>query len=406
MIRPPRCLVAVVLVLLTMLVATVVAAPAQQAPPQPFAPDWGMFAGWTVFAEKGCGKCHAVRGVGGTGGPDLARSDPGKSFFEIGAAMWNHLPRMGARMREMGVERGRLTPRDVSYLMAFLFTAQYFDDSGDAKRGEALFTSKGCASCHGVGGRGGTIPLDWVKRANSPVLVATAMWNHAPQMSEAFKQAGMARPALTGKELLDVIAYIGSAASDAGGVTQQVVPGTPERGRAVFAEKKCGECHAVGGKGPRVGPDLGRAGHHVSLTEFAARMWTHAPAMTAKMKERNIEVPKLAGQDMADILAHLYTSRYFETAPNPRRGGELLQAKGCLGCHAVAGKGAKVGGDLASSGVVGSPASLIAAMWNHSRVMEAQAEKRQITWPELRGDELLDLSAYLAALPRSKPPAR
>ena len=185
-----------------------------------------------------------------------------------------------------------------------------------------------------------------------------------------------------------------------------MVPGTPERGRAVFGEKKCGECHAVGGKGPRVGPDLGRAGHHVSLTEFAARMWNHAPTMTARMRERNIEIPKLAGQDMADILAHLYASRYFETAPNPRRGGELLQAKGCLGCHAVAGKGAKVGGDLASSGVVGSPASLVAAMWNHSRVMEAQAEKRQITWPELRGDELRDLSAYLASLPRSKPPGR
>ena len=378
------------------------------ATPQPFAPDWGMFAGWTVFTEKGCGKCHAVRGVGGSGGPDLGRTAVGRSFFEIGAAMWNHLPRMGARIREAGMERARLTPRDVSSLMAFLYTAQYFDDSGDAKQGEALFTAKGCATCHGVGGRGGSIPLDWIKRVSSPVLVAAAMWNHAPQMGEAFKRAGIARPTLTGKELLDIIAYVGSASTDSG-PTQQVVPGTPERGRAMFAEKRCAECHAVGGTGPRVGPDLGRPGHHLSLTEFAARMWNHAPAMMAKMKERHVEVPTLAGQDMADVLAYLYVSRYFEGTPNVRRGGELLQSKGCLGCHALAGKGGKVGGDLATSRVVGSPAALIAGMWNHSRMMEAQVERRQVAWPELRGEELLDISAYLGARTRSdaaKPPAR
>ena len=54
-----------------------------------------MLAGWNVYAEKGCGRCHAVRGVGGSGGPDLARMQGAKAFFYIGAAMWNHLPKMG-----------------------------------------------------------------------------------------------------------------------------------------------------------------------------------------------------------------------------------------------------------------------------------------------------------------------
>jgi mono/diheme cytochrome c family protein len=391
---------------LLLLVLGVIPAVAQQPqPPAPFAPDWGMLAGWSVYADKGCGRCHAVRGIGGSGGPDLGRVKSGTAFFDIGAAMWNHLPKMGERMRATGVERPRLTPLEASNLIAFIYTAQYFDETGDPRRGEALFSAKACVTCHRVGGRGGVTgpALDPWKRANSPVLVAAAMWNHAPRMAEEFKEAGTRRPTLTGRELLDIIAYIGSAAEATAGETQQVVPGTPERGRALFAEKKCATCHAVGGKGPRVGPDLGREGHHVSLTEFASRMWNHAPGMTAKMREMKIDVPQLSGQQMADILAYLFTSRYFERAGSAKRGEALLQSKGCLGCHAVAGKGATVGGDFARSALVGSPDRLVAGMWNHGAAMEAQADKRQIAWPELKGAELADIAAYFATLTRAAP---
>lgn len=394
----------VVLAAALLLVVAVASAVAQPQTPAPFAPDWGMLAGWNVYADKGCGRCHAVRGVGGSGGPDLGRMQSGTSFFDIGAAMWNHLPKMGERMRATGVERPRLTPLEASNVIAFIYTAQYFDEAGDAGRGQALFTAKACVTCHRVGGQGGVTgpALDPWKRANSPVLMAAAMWNHAPRMAEEFKEANTKRPTLSGKELLDIIAYVGSAAEATPGDTQQVVPGTPERGRTLFAEKKCASCHAVGGKGPRVGPDLGRQGHHVSLTEFASRMWNHAPAMTARMRAMKIEVPQLSGQQMADIVAYLFTSRYFERAGSARRGEALVQSKGCLGCHAVAGKGATVGGDFARSTLVGSPDSLVAGMWNHGATMEAQASKRQVAWPELKGSELSDIAAYLATLSRTR----
>lgn len=293
------------LVLLTALGA----AHAQQPPPtptQPFAPAWGLLAGWDVFNGKGCGTCHALRGAGGGVGPDLGRIATGKSFFELGAAMWNHLPKMGARMRELRIERPTLTPRETADLIAFLFTAQYFDELGDAKAGEKLFASKGCV-----------------------------------------------------------------------------------------------QCHAIGGKGPKVGPDLGRVGHHVSLTAFAARMWNHGPAMWAKMKERGIEPPKLAGQDMADILAYLYTSRYFDQRADARRGAQVVQAKGCTTCHSVRGRGGKLAADFATSNVVATPASLIAGMWNHSAYMEAKAQKQDVAWPTLSGQELADIATYLGSLARA-----
>jgi cytochrome c2 len=157
-------------------------------------------------------------------------------------------------------------------------------------------------------------------------------------------------------------------------------------------------CHSVGGKGGKVGPELGRA-YHVSLTQFAGLMWNHGPAMWARMKERGIEVPSLTGQEMADIVAHLYTSHYFDPAAgNSARGQQVLQSKGCVACHSVRGKDGKVAGDFSTSGVVGSPSALIAAMWNHSREMEDQAQKRGIKLQTIKGQELADLATYLRSL--------
>src|SRR5262245_35568078 len=129
--------------------------PAQQ-PPLPFAPDWALLAGWDVYAKKGCGQCHGIRSASeGRKAPDLARIPSGTGFYELGAAMWNHLPLMGAKMRETGIERPTLTPLDVSNVLAFIFTAQYGDEQGNPKNGERVFEAKGCVPCHSVGGQGG-----------------------------------------------------------------------------------------------------------------------------------------------------------------------------------------------------------------------------------------------------------
>jgi mono/diheme cytochrome c family protein len=185
------------------------------------------------------------------------------------------------------------------------------------------------------------------------------------------------------------------------GETAQVLPGTPQGGETLFRDKQCAVCHTIGGKGCKVGPELGRA-HHVSLTQFAGLMWNHGFAMWARMKERGIEVPQLTGQEMADIVAYLYTSHYFDpVAGSSARGQQLVQTKGCVACHSVRGKGGKVAADFATSNVVGSPAALIAAMWNHSRPMEDQATKQGLKLPTLKGQELADMLAYLRSLTKA-----
>ena len=128
--------------------------------------------------------------------------------------------------------------------------------------------------------------------------------------------------------------------------------------------------------------------------------------MWAKMKERGIQVPQLTGQEMADIVAYLYTSHYFDPAGgSAARGRELVQSKSCLTCHSVIGKGGKIAADFATSNVVGSPAAIVAGMWNHSKFMEEQARKQGVALPQLKGQELADIVTYLRSL-RSSPRAK
>jgi mono/diheme cytochrome c family protein len=107
---------------------------------------------------------------------------------------------------------------------------------------------------------------------------------------------------------------------------------------------------------------------------------------------------------MADIAAYLYTAHYFDSAAGRAgRGRELVQRKGCLDCHAIYRKGGNSASDLAIDNVVGTPAGQVAAMWNHARYMATQARQRSMTLPALTGQELADISTYLAALGSGPP---
>jgi mono/diheme cytochrome c family protein len=132
-------------------------------------------------------------------------------------------------------------------------------------------------------------------------------------------------------------------------------------------------------------------------------MWNHGPKMWAAMKARGIEVPKLSGQDTADILAYLYTAHYFDPSASARRGGMLVQERGCTGCHSVRGKGGTAAADFATSTVVGTPESVIAAMWNHGPRMEAAAPAQRVALPTLSGQDLAHITAFLNSLAKPAP---
>jgi mono/diheme cytochrome c family protein len=168
----------------------------------------------------------------------------------------------------------------------------------------------------------------------------------------------------------------------------------------LFKDKRCVECHSAAGQGGKVGPDLAERSLHRSMTQFAAAMWNKAPAMTAAMKARGIGVPRLEAAEMADIVAYLYSVRYFAAPGDARTGRELAAAKGCLECHSLGG-GEKAGPDLMQVKGLDSAATVIAAMWNHSFITgRRKAEKAP--WPQFTSEEMASLVAYLQRLARER----
>ena len=372
-----------------------------------FSPSQDPVAGSRVFGAKGCGKCHSINGVGGKIGPDLGRIPRPRSFYDLAAAMWNHLPEMAERMRKFGIARPYLDPRETGDLIAFLYTLNYFDPPGNVQAGSRLFTEKKCVACHQVGGAGGVVGpnLDGLAQFGSPILIAAAMWNHGPAMAEAMRVRKIERPTFKDSELLDLIAYLRSTAPPRPAPAEgplYVLPGRSEEGRRLFLDKRCILCHSVGGVGGQVGPDLAERGLNWSLTQFAAAMWNKAPAMMEAMRAREIAVPQLQAEEMADLVAYLYSVRYFAEPGDPARGRQVLADKGCLGCHSVSGAGGKVASDLARAKGLDSPGTVIAALWNHSFIMEHRAERRKVSWPKLRPEAMADLVAFLQAQGRPR----
>jgi mono/diheme cytochrome c family protein len=317
--------------------------------------------------------------------------------------MWNHLPRMTERMRQLGIARPLLTPGQAGDLLAFLFTVDYFDAPGNVQEGRRLFTEKRCIACHQVAGTGGVVgpSLDFLGQHGSPIFVAATMWNHGPAMTEAMRARGIQRPRFEGAELTNLIAYLRSVSPQRADEPLYLFPGRADEGHRLFLEKRCAQCHSVNGQGGRLAPDLGRVGRDWSLMRLAAAMWNKAPAMTEMMKARDIAIPQLRPSDVADLVAYLYSVRYLALPGDARRAPAILAAKGCLACHSLRGQGGKTARDLLAAKRLDSPAAVIAAMWNHAFAAERPGAPAS-AWPELRAEDLADLVAFLGLQPGTR----
>ncbi len=386
---------AAVMVILSLFVFAM--ALAEQGPAPSSVPE-DPLQGAAVFDRKGCGRCHAIWGAGGTLGPDLATVDHSWSIVEFAGALWNHSPKMMEAMEDMKIPRPKLTPEEMAALTAYLYYLNFIDNPGDAGRGEKLLSSKGCIKCHSVGGRGGKIgpALDKYGHYISPIFLATAMWNHGAKMAEKMRERRVPRPQLFGADIVDLLAYINREARGEERHFIHMVAGSPKRGVELFREKRCIMCHAVRGKGGTVGPDLAEKRLPKKASAVAAIMWNHAPKMWAKMAEREIPIPTFADSEMADVIAYLSFLSYSYGPGDRERGQKVLRQKGCLRCHAVRGDGGDEGPDLASpEEEFTSPIGLVTAIWNHAPKMEKTFKKQAIPWPNFVGTEMADLVAYL-----------
>jgi cytochrome c2 len=291
-------------------------------------------------------------------------------------------------MKEKDIERPVLNPKETQELMAYLYYLGFFDELGDYIKGEEIFSRKGCVQCHSLGGvneKSGPA-LDKYGRFVSPVYIATALWNHSATISEV-----MVEQAFAPQEMSHLLAYIKGNALNEKGETIYVNPGSPNRGREVFEQKKCTECH--GNKDL----DLKKSSLRLSLTEIVRMMWNHSYEMWEIMEESGLEVPRFTNKEMADLMTYLYFIHYYGGKGDHVRGKKVFVEKGCISCHSEEAVEQKKGIDLSEVSNL-TVFELISAMWNHLPQMEKMVTEMSLIWPRFERAEMRDLIQYIQSL--------
>ncbi len=172
--------------------------------------------------------------------------------------------------------------------------------------------------------------------------------------------------------------------------------GNPNEGRKVYAEKGCGNCHAINGVGPKIGPDLGKPPEKPqTITQIAGVMWNHAPEMRKVAQEKRVQWKEFKDAEMRDLISYLYFLRMLDQPGNVRRGALLFDQKRCSTCHALAGQGSKIASDLSQWRQLRSPILWAEIMWKHAAQMEKKMRELGLKWPKFKGNEMVDLIAFI-----------
>lgn len=357
-------------------------------------------SGARLFEGKGCIRCHAVNGAGGRLAPDLGSDRPSAGADHLVTGMWNHAPRMWERIREEKIAYPSINPQEMAHVFAYLYTARYVGEAGDAEAGRRVFDSKGCSGCHALGATAAKKGPNLSTRAAVDSLVGwtQAMWNHAPAMENAMREAGVTWPKFQAREMNDLLAYVRHGRPvTAGG---DLLPANPERGKTLFEEKSCASCHSLKGEVGRVGPELkSRQNLPPTVIEFAGSLWNHSPEMWKAMKARGVARPVFRDREMADLVAYLFSLYYFEPGGSASVGEMLFAGRGCSLCHGPGAQGTSEAPGLRGPGRTLNSISLASALWRHGPRMYKQAQDLGLPWPLLGESDVGDLIAFLNTAP-------
>ena len=352
-----------------------------------------------VFLKKGCLRCHAIYGEGGTAGPDLGRITLTRPLLEVAGVMWNHSPEKERALEKQRVAEPQFTVEEMASLLSFLYYLGSMDPPRDPAVGAVVFRQKGCQICHALEGRGGDVgpELDKYSRYASPLFLTAALWKKGKAMAEKMKENKVPRPTFQENDIPNLLAFIQSTGRSRERV--YALPGIPMRGEEIFTEKRCIECHSLRGHGGKVGPDLGIK-LKGSLMQIAGAMWNHGLKMWAKMAERGIEIPSLSPEELSDLISYLYFFQFIDPPGDVERGRAVYKEIQCGTCHPLQGVGGTVGPDLAKVEEFGTPIEVVTEMWNHASKVE-----EKVAWSVFKGGEMADLIAYLRSVRGGTSPA-
>jgi len=253
----------------------------------------------------------------------------------------------------------------------------------DSARGEEVFVSAGCIQCHVLNGRGGHVGpnlMTVLDRAFTPSELAATMWNHAPTMWSRMSENNVAVAKLTTENAADLLAmmYASRFFEKAGDAA---------RGKEVFTEKRCVQCH---GFTTPVNPKAKPLALWQGLADpvsLVSENWNHSSDMWDENKRKGFHWPTMTDEEMTDLLVYIRNSSAAARAEKPQfhittggKGAELFVSKGCAACH-----------DVNKIAVREMTLTAVAAsMWNHASFLHNKP-------PLFEGDEMRSVLGYFWA---------
>lgn len=269
--------------------------------------------------------------------------------------------------------------------------------TGDPISGRRIFVDRGCVRCHSIWGNGGTLGPDFalVGAGRSLQQLAGLFWNHTPRMIDTVRDEGLQWPLFSEEDLADIISYIYY-------VKLFDEPGDPDAGERWFRQKRCAQCHTVGGVGGGIGPALDSFARYVAPIMLAAGMWNSGPAMRAAQSAHAVPMPAFVGRELSDIHAYIRRASNLREReilllepPDPNVGRQVFVAKQCVRCHGTSGQGTEFGPDLRAATQRLHVSEIAGQLWNHAFQMAAAMRALGISFPEFQGSEMADVISFL-----------
>jgi mono/diheme cytochrome c family protein len=211
-------------------------------------------------------------------------------------------------------------------------------------------------------------------------VMASLMWNHAPEMWPAMRREGIVKGTLSPESAADLFAYFVSA-------RYFEKPGDAGRGKQAFTAKHCAECHGVTESVAAGAPPIAKWESLADPTVLIQQMWNHGAKMRQAYAEKKLHWSPLTAQELRDMLVYLQNlpeTRALVTAfafPPSAEGSALFQSKGCAECHQ---------GKLALEGLLRNQnlTDIAVDMWNHQGSMKQPA-------PELSQEDMRQILGYI-----------
>ena len=339
--------------------------------------------GGALFREQGCTNCHPVNGEGAHLAPDLGqRLDRNYTPAGIASLMWNHAPVMWASMQKQGMKMPQLSESQAADLFAYFYSAHFFERPGEAERGKALFSSKGCAGCHSLTPGAASVgpPVSTWEALSGPIVLIQRMWAHAPQMQKAMEARQIKWPQLTSQDMTDLLVYLQNLPQTRH-VEQSLEVPAPEAGEALFHSKGCANCHQNAKAFENLIGDS-------TLTDIAAAMWNHAPLM---MNDPSKAPGPISVPEMRQILSYVWARQFFSTKGDAARGKKVFDSQKCASCHNATGGAPQIDRSTGPFSAV----RMVSVLWEHGPAMEQRMQQKKISWPHLSPSDMANVIAYL-----------